>query len=88
MNLVVEKAKESQSEAQISHGFDGFSGLPRLTSSMDILTEVTYKLGAARSAAQRLLDRDLVYFIDMAIFQACEMLSSVRDTTECDGQAR
>ena len=55
--------------------FDELSGLPRLTSSADILVEVTYRLGNARSAAQKLPHKDLLYFIDMAIFQACEILS-------------
>jgi hypothetical protein len=84
MTLTVEKTIGGQFEARNSDRFDEFVGLPRSTSSTDVLVEVTYKLGAARSAAQRLPDRDLLYFIDMAIFQACEMLSSVRD--EYDGQ--
>lgn len=86
MALAVEKTRGSKSEARNSDRFDEFVGLPRSTSSTDILVEVTYKLGAARSAAQRLPDRDLLYFIDMAIFQACETLSSVRDETDYDRQ--
>ena len=86
MNLDVEKTEVSQSEGQISHRFDDFVGLQRPTSNTDILVEVTYKLGAARSAAQGLLDRELLYFIDMAIFQACQMVSSVRDPTNAQGQ--
>jgi hypothetical protein len=86
MDLDVKRTEVSQSEGQISHRFGDFVGLPSPASNTDILVEVTYKLGAARSAAQGLLDRELLYFIDMAIFQACERVSSVRDPTDSQGQ--
>ena len=43
----------------------------------DILVEVADALGKIREVAQRSRDRALLYFIDMAIFQACESLCSV-----------
>jgi len=45
-------------------------------SEPEILVEVGDALGKAREVAQGSLDRMLLYFIDMAIFQVCESLRS------------
>jgi len=42
----------------------------------DILAEVADALGKIREVAQGSRDRMLLYFIDMAIFQACDCLCS------------
>ena len=43
----------------------------------DILVEVGDALGKIREIAQESRDKMLLYFIDMAIFQACESLCTV-----------
>ena len=43
----------------------------------DILTDVTIKLQEARSEARGLNDKLLIYFIDMAVFHACETLTNL-----------
>ncbi len=48
----------------------------------DILTDVTIKLQEARSEARGLNDKLLLYFIDMAVFQACETLTNQSDLGE------
>jgi hypothetical protein len=51
-------------------------------SRSDLLTEVTHKLQEARSDARRLNDKLFLYFIDMAIFHACDMLTNQSDLGE------
>ena len=48
----------------------------------DILIEVIDKLQEARSEARGLNDKLLLYFIDMAIFHACETLTNQSDLGE------
>ena len=48
----------------------------------DILTDVTIKLQEARSEAQGLNDKLLLYSIDMAVFHACETLTNQSDLGE------
>ena len=86
MNLTVEEAEVSQRKLQISDRRGDLSELPKPISKTDLLVEVTYKLGGARSTAERLLDRELLYFIDMAIFEACGALSSVCEPNDSEDQ--
>jgi hypothetical protein len=51
-------------------------------SRSDLLTEVTHKLQEARSDARGLNDKLFLYFIDMAIFHACDMLTNQSDLGE------
>jgi hypothetical protein len=48
----------------------------------DNLVDVTNKLQEARSEARGLNDKLLLYFIDMAIFYACETLANQSDLGE------
>ncbi len=48
----------------------------------DILADVTIKLQEARSEARGLNDKLLLYFIDMAVFHACETLTNQSDLGE------
>jgi hypothetical protein len=50
-------------------------------SRTDILQDVTHKL-QARWEAQELNDKLFLYFMDMAIFHACEMLTNQSDLGE------
>jgi hypothetical protein len=43
---------------------------------IDVLVEVAKTLRGVRSLAETCPDRALLYFIDMAIFEACEALVS------------
>jgi hypothetical protein len=45
-------------------------------SKIDTLVEVAKTLKCARSLAEKCSDRTLLYFIDMAIFEVCEALTS------------
>ena len=47
-------------------------------SKVDALIEVARMLKDARSIAAGCSDRTLVYFVDMAIFEACETLAVLR----------
>ncbi len=51
-------------------------------SQTDILMDVTNKLQEARLEARGLNDKLFLYFIDMAIFHACEMLTNQSDLGE------
>ncbi len=51
-------------------------------SQADILMDVTNKLQEARLEARELNDKLFLYFIDMAIFHACEMLTNQSDLGE------
>jgi hypothetical protein len=83
---VLTKGEVKKSKAQISSRFDDVMNRPISGSETDELVAVTYRLGAARSAAERISGKELLYFIDMAIIQACQMLSSARDPEELQGQ--
>jgi hypothetical protein len=83
---VLTKGEVKKSKAQISCRFDDVMDRPIPGSETDELVAVTYRLGAARSAAERVSGKELLYFIDMAIIQACQMLSSARDPEELQGQ--
>jgi hypothetical protein len=48
----------------------------------DLLIDVTHKLQEARSEATGLNDKLFLYFIDMAIFHACEVLANQSDLGE------
>jgi hypothetical protein len=48
-------------------------------SQMDILLDVINKLQDVRSDAQDLNDKLFVYFIDMALYHACERLADQSD---------
>jgi hypothetical protein len=54
----------------------------RIRSQNDILIDVANKLQEARWEAQELNDKLLMYFIDMAMFQACETLTNQSDLGE------
>jgi hypothetical protein len=45
-------------------------------SEIDVLVEVARTLRGVRSLADTCCERTLLYFIDMAIFEACEALVS------------
>ena len=45
-------------------------------SEIDVLVDVAKILRGARSLAETCSERTLLYFIDMAIFEACEALAS------------
>jgi hypothetical protein len=51
-------------------------------SRSDLLIQVTHKLQEARSEATGLKDKLFLYFIDMAIFHACETLTNQSDLGE------
>jgi hypothetical protein len=51
-------------------------------SQSDILMDVTNKLQEARLEARGLNDKLFLYFIDTAIFHACEMLDNQSDLGE------
>jgi hypothetical protein len=51
-------------------------------SQTDILQDVTNKLQEARWEARELNDKCLLYFIDMAIYHACEILTNQSDLGE------
>jgi hypothetical protein len=51
-------------------------------SQSDLLIQVTHKLQDARSEARGLNDKLFLYFIDMAIFHACETLMNQSDLGE------
>ncbi len=51
-------------------------------SPADILADVTNKLQEARLQARGLNDKLFLYFIDMAIFHACEKLTDQSDLGE------
>jgi len=51
-------------------------------SQADILMDVTNKLQEARLEARGLNDKLFLYFIDMAIFHACEKLTNQSDLGE------
>ena len=51
-------------------------------SQADILQDVADKLQGARWEARELNDKLLQYFIDMAIFHACETLTNQSDLGE------
>ena len=51
-------------------------------SQADILADVTNKLQEARLEARGLNDKLFLYFIDMAIFHACETLDNQSDLGE------
>jgi len=53
-------------------------------SQADILMDVTNKLQEARLEARELNDKLFLYFIDMAIFHACEMLTNQSDLAQFD----
>ena len=48
----------------------------------DIFADVAIKLQEARSEARGLNDKLLLYFIDMAVFHACETLTNQSDLGE------
>ena len=48
-------------------------------SKTDALVEVARKLKDARGVAEKCPKRTLLYFIDMAIFEACEALAIAPD---------
>ena len=45
-------------------------------SEIDVLVEVAKTLKGVRSLAETCSEKTLLYFIDMAIFEACEALAS------------
>jgi hypothetical protein len=49
---------------------------------MDILLDVTNKLQEARCEAQDLNDKLFLYFMDMALYHACEKLTNQSDLGE------
>jgi hypothetical protein len=51
-------------------------------SKSDILIEIAQKLQEARSEARGLNDKLFLYFIDMAIYHACEVLENQSDLGE------
>ena len=51
-------------------------------SQMDILLDVTNKLQEARCDAQDLNDKLFLYFMDMALYHACERLTNQSDLGE------
>jgi hypothetical protein len=51
-------------------------------SQMDILLDVTNKLQQARCDAQNLNDKLFLYFMDMALYHACERLTNQSDLGE------
>jgi hypothetical protein len=59
-------------EDQVSHA----------RSQMDILLDVTHKLHEARCDTQHLNDKLLLYFVDMALYHACERLTDQSDLGE------
>ncbi len=82
---VLTRGEVKKSKIQVSNGFDDVMDRPIPESVTDELMVVTYRLGAARSAAERVSHKELLYFIDMAIIQACQMLSSARDSEDLPG---
>lgn len=79
MTLDVRKAEVSRSKVVTSDTIGDFAGLTELRSKSDVLVEVAFKLESARSTALDSCDRAIVYFIDMAMLQVCESLSSKTD---------
>ena len=51
-------------------------------SEADVLTDITNKLQEVRQEARALNDKLFLYFIDMAIFHACEKLTDQSDLGE------
>jgi hypothetical protein len=64
---VLTNGEVKKSKTLISHRFDDVMDRPVPTSETDELVAVTYRLGAARSAAERVSGKEPLYCIDMAI---------------------
>lgn len=56
-------------------------------SEIDVLVEVAKTLSGARSLAETCSQSTLLYFIDMAIFEACEALASAPNA-QCQAEGR
>ena len=69
--------RKCSSEWQKKMTWNATDSQRKVSSEGDILVEVANSLGKIREVAQGSRDRTLLYFIDMAIFQACKSLCSV-----------
>ncbi len=80
------KSKLSQPESRAAapgpDNHNDMIGLPRCET--DVLVKVVDKLKEARFAAQAATEKAILYFIDMAMFQVLDALSSVPESDGLD----
>ncbi len=80
MSLNLDESREQLLIAEYHVYAEDLERLAR--SQSDVLTDVTNKLQEARLEARGLNDKLFLYFIDMAIFHACETLTNQSDLGE------